>query len=225
MELVLRWVHNPDLHFAPLEDHLEPIEHQEKEPNELLLWLVRGVGLAPRDSSLLKKGPGTADPRVALSFAGSDLREVSKHRPKTLAPVWREAFRLPVEEFQKTTEGPHLRLSCEDRDQHGAGDPMGVVDLALYHSSHSLVRSWYPLQPDPSRPELPVTGHIDVASKWVYNPDLAYGGPASEISTTETSRRRLVSTDYPRRGRGRVSAASPRRVAATRLSTKIVRPS
>ena len=146
LELVLRWRHNPDLHFSPFGGFAEPEKYLEKPPNELRVCLIRGKGLIPRERSKRKDDPGSARLGACFTYAGSDLRVASESREATLSPTWKQELILPIEEFQKSVEGPHLSVKLESVV---SGSSMGTFEVPLRPTMHSLRRTtWCAVEPD-----------------------------------------------------------------------------
>ena len=136
---MLRWRHNPDLHFTPFGGFAEPEKYLEKPPNELRVCLIRGKGLIPRERSKGRTIPGRPLPRCVFTYAGSDLRVASESREATLSPTWKQELILPIEEFQKSVEGPHLSVKLESV---ASGSSMGTFEVPLRPAMHSLYRTW-----------------------------------------------------------------------------------
>ena len=178
LELVLRWRHNPALHFAPFSEYEELEEYLENPPNELRVCLIRGKGLAPRERSKKRDDIGSATPRCVFTYAGSDLCVQSEPREATLSPTWKQELILDVEEFQKSIEGPQLSVKIESN-----GASMGVFEIPLKHASHQLYRAWFAVRPDGP---LEVTGRVEVACYWGYNPEKAYEPFEEEVDEHPT---------------------------------------
>ena len=162
---MLRWRHNPDLHFTPFHGFVENEKYLEKPPNELRVCLIRGKGLIPRERSKRKDDPGSASPRCVFTYAGSDLRVASEHREATLSPTWKQELILPIEEFQKSVEGPHLSVKLESV---ASGSSMGTFEVPLRPAMHALYRTWCAVLPDNDGKE--VKGRVEIALYWVTIP-------------------------------------------------------
>ena len=78
----------------PLEAEAQP----DEAPNCVAIHLVSAKGLPVMDKNLLSKG-GSSDPFARFQVVGgdSDGKEFeSEVKYKTLQPVWRELFQLPL---------------------------------------------------------------------------------------------------------------------------------
>ena len=107
--LHVQWRHDPAIAFEPFSE-----DTSEKTPNELRIGLFKARDLVIADKNLLSKG-GSSDPRVKMSIAGTAWNASSKVIKKTLEPVWKETFVVPLphvdlEDWAK----PVLSLAVED---------------------------------------------------------------------------------------------------------------
>eukprot|EP01137_Pigoraptor_chileana_P014276 Opistho-2@4987 len=84
---------------------------------------------------------GTSDPYVKFKFGSQKGK--SKVVPKSLDPVWKEAFEFNLHEGADT-----LSLSVFDKDFLGKDDYMGEVDIPIESGSGSgrTIDKWYPLE-------------------------------------------------------------------------------
>ncbi|KAJ1446322.1 C2 domain-containing protein, partial [Pelagophyceae sp. CCMP2097] len=92
-------------------------------PNELLFALVRGRNLIIADANLFSKG-GSSDPHVSFSVRGAEVKVTSTVQKKTLNPVWRETFSIPLD-YDSVSDDAQLDVRCEDWDELSSADFMG----------------------------------------------------------------------------------------------------
>ena len=134
--------------------------------NELQIGLVRGHSLAIRDKKMFgKKGEGSSDPLVVLSFKGrKDVAIKSTVREKTLCPAWAETFAVDLG-HDEIREHPTLVVTCEDHDLVGGNDFMGFFEVPLTGLEHGRSRNWHELRKDPTKPKLDVSGELEIVPR------------------------------------------------------------
>ena len=166
--LHVQWRHDPAIAFEPFSE-----DTSEKTPNELRIGLFKARDLVIADKHILSKG-GSSDPRVRLSIAGTAWTASSKVIKKTLEPVWKETFVVPLPHIDlEDWTKPTLTLAVEDWDEISSADAMGTVDIPLT-PDHAITRNWYPLQQNDKGLPKEVSGEVNVLLQWRYNPDLDY---------------------------------------------------
>ena len=171
--LHVQWRHDPAIAFEPFSE-----DASDRTPNELRIGLFKARDLVIADKNLLSKG-GSSDPRVRLSIDGTAWTAASKVIKKTLEPVWKETFVVPLPhvDLEDWTK-PVLSLAVEDWDEISSADAMGTIDIPLT-PDHAITREWYTLgQNDKGLPK-EISGEVNVVMQWRYNPDLDYD-PFSE---------------------------------------------
>ncbi len=156
---------------------------------------------------MLSKG-GSSDPRVRLSIAGTAWNAASKVVKKTLEPVWKETFVVPLphvdlEDWTKPQltlqvrvsvrrdafdairrrcgASRHPRTQVEDWDEISSADAMGCVTIDL-KPDHAISREWYTLQQNDKSLPKEISGEVNVVMQWRYNPDLDYDPFSEPIS-------------------------------------------
>ena len=142
------------------------------------IGLFKARDLVIADKNILSKG-GSSDPRVRMSIDGTAWTAASKVIKKSLEPVWKETFVVPLPHVDlKDWTKPQLTLAVEDWDEISSADAMGTVTIDLT-PDHAITREWYTLgQNDKGLPK-EVSGEVNVVMQWRYNPDLDYD-PFSE---------------------------------------------
>ena len=148
---------------------------------------------------MLSKG-GSSDPRVKLSVSGCSWTDQSKVVKKSLEPVWKETFVVPLphidlEDWTKPQltiqvlhgvrrdavdairhrcdASRHPRTQVEDWDEISSADAMGTVTIDL-KPDHAISREWYTLQQNEKGLPKEISGEVNVLLQWRYNPDLDY---------------------------------------------------
>jgi Ca2+-dependent lipid-binding protein len=121
VEVVVQWRHAPANDWRPFGTSEK---HAGKAPNELRVGLSAGRDLAIKDKNLLSAG-GSSDPYVKFALAGTNVKFASTVAKKTLDPVWREIFVMPLP--ADCPPLPTLRVDCWDHDTMGS-DAMGGFD-------------------------------------------------------------------------------------------------
>lgn len=100
---------------TPHSDFMTPAAHENPEfasqpPNELRIIVIQGKDLLPMDTGMFSSG--LSDPYVKIKMSGCPTKK-TKYLPKTLNPVWNEAFTLE----QVTDKTRSFEVICYDHDR------------------------------------------------------------------------------------------------------------
>ncbi|EGB11285.1 hypothetical protein AURANDRAFT_11830, partial [Aureococcus anophagefferens] len=112
--------------WHPLQADAEGKHKSSNVCGELRLALVQGRGLAIKDKNLLSKG-GSSDPFVKFEVTGGDYAAKpfkSSIKKKTLQPVWREIFQVPLKQDAEQ-DNPVVDVTVYDHDEVSSPDFMG----------------------------------------------------------------------------------------------------
>ncbi|KAJ8612550.1 hypothetical protein CTAYLR_003727 [Chrysophaeum taylorii] len=182
IELILRCRYNATLDFQPFQ---EPSDFPNKRPNELLIAVVQGRGLAVvHDRYLSSKTGGSSDLRVILRVTSTDAecRTTRVAKKQTERPRWLETFRIPVEYADDCPQA--LMVQCVDQSS-SAADSMGVVrvDLAPLARDQERIRKWFPLEADPDHPSEAASGELELVLRYIHNPEFCSFEPFEDEAT------------------------------------------
>ena len=180
LDIVLQWHYNPAHDFDPFPDDELGAEkdalYADKAPNELRLALVQGRGLAIKDKNLLSKG-GSSDPFVKFEVTGGDYAAKpfkSSIKKKTLQPVWREIFQVPLKQDAEQ-DNPVVDVTVYDHDEVSSPDFMGrcAINVEELKATKKAARVWHALLPEEGKSDN-VTGDVEIIAQWWYNPALDF---------------------------------------------------
>ena len=164
IELVLKWIHNPELAFDPWEGR---DAHPGKPRNELCIAVVRARNLPIMDRNLLSKG-GSSDPVATVTLANApEFSFKTDVRRKTVNPLFRAQFQCPYELDYDDAPPGVLKVVLEDWDELSGNDFMGSadVDLREVHDGYR-VRKWYKLGGS--------SGDVELVLCWRHDPALVF---------------------------------------------------
>ncbi|KAJ8603987.1 hypothetical protein CTAYLR_003366 [Chrysophaeum taylorii] len=147
--------------------------------NELVIWLYRGRDLRVGDAPIFKNADsaGSSDPQCIFRLYQTGLAHpptiASRVIEKSLKPVWNDTLTLPVVD---PPERGNYRLEVEVRDVDVFDSDFlgrfGVTFSAKEVETHAIkLRATYELERG-ADVDLDITGSIDCAFRWRYNPKL-----------------------------------------------------
>jgi Ca2+-dependent lipid-binding protein/Ran GTPase-activating protein (RanGAP) involved in mRNA processing and transport len=183
-------------HFSDITG--EPEEEEEEEetedarvarlllPNELCIALVRARALVAADVSLL--GTSTSDPMVTFEVDGEQA--MSQVIKKSLNPIWREKFFIPLHHFNSPEHGHtfNLKATVEDVDLIGANDFLGAtlpIDITSFNKRWSKP-TWYTLADEDGKfDQKKPRGAVELALRLRHNASLLEKPLISEITEVD----------------------------------------
>lgn len=186
VQLVFRWIYDPELDPVYFTDLADEDKHPDRAPNQLKIALVRASGLLAVDKkSILSRDTrgGSSDPVVTFELAGN--KEQSTVKKKNLDPIWNETFAMPVDDISS-----QLTVLVEDWDRASSNDFLGRVVLPMELLRERVPQQrWFPLG-GPNEEDLvdevqneegvwevvkPADierGQVELALHWWHNPNL-----------------------------------------------------
>lgn len=139
-------------------------DHENMEPNELVVVVIQGQNLPIKDKALF--GKGSSDPLVKLEIKGQKMQK-TKYIKKNLNPQWNETFYFPLHDEQLS-----LQVTVEDYDLT-ANDFMGRVVLPLnVYADMKPVRQWLKLRDKRGMVASENLGDIELSILWRFNPEI-----------------------------------------------------
>ena len=139
-------------------------DHEDMEPNELMVVVIQGQNLPIKDKAMF--GKGSSDPLVKLEIKGQKKKQ-TKHIKKNLNPQWNETFYFPL-----TDESLSLQVTVEDYDLT-ANDFMGRVILPLnVYADMKPVKQWIKLKDKRGNVSSENLGDIELSILWRFNPEI-----------------------------------------------------
>ena len=172
VELVLRWVYNPEL-----EVHVADDDPTTRPPNSLCIVLGQARDLIARDRKLFGGTP-SSDPivRITATGVGAKAQSVtSTTKMKTLSPIWNERFVMRLRAADVGLHGNSkamLSVVVEDWDVLG-NDFLGEVCIPLdgLLDKHTE-RQWFPLGKEGGLEDDEERGEVLLNLKWVFDPQI-----------------------------------------------------
>lgn len=139
-------------------------DHEDMEPNELMVVVIQGQNLPIKDKAMF--GKGSSDPLVKLEIKGQKKKQ-TKHIKKNLNPQWNETFFFPL-----TDESLSLQVTVEDYDLT-ANDFMGRVILPLnVYADMKPVKQWLKLKDKRGNVSSENLGDVELSILWRFNAEM-----------------------------------------------------